>query len=220
MRLDGNRMLCLAAGLLLVAAPLHAEDEEVLIGIEELDVVQIKQISAEGADILESIAAGRASLARRDRIGARRHVMHARHRLGVLAKLSPSVRLQGNIDDALHEAATGGNPDLMPIYEELDAAKRVTEFVDVRTHVDRAKAASKPEEVEAALVDASAAIVYTEIDLPIHETYARLARAATNIHSLNFGTADAALAEAQQHVQVVVAAAAVHVEAEEVMVEE
>lgn len=209
---------------LIVAAPLLAlssgADEDELIAIDVLEAVQVEKLNAAGADVLTSIGAARGALSRRDAIAARRHVMHARYLLGDLAKVSPSVRLHDNIDDALHELAAGNDPDLLPIYEELDAVVEIKELAEVRTHVDKAKGAlggGERSTVEAALVEASAAVVYMEIDLPIHETYARLSRAHMQIRSRNYASADASLREAEEHVQVVVVAAgveAVEVEAD------
>ena len=124
----------LALGIaLIVAAPLLAlsagADEEELIAIDVLEAVQVEKLNAAGSDVLTSIGAARGALSRRDAIGARRHVMHARYLLGDLAKVSPSVRLHDNIDDALHELAAGNDKKAYHILREANYLPEICALV-------------------------------------------------------------------------------------------
>ena len=210
-----------AIGLLTLATSAGAAEE--MVAIDKLSSEQITLVSETGTDIVARIDKARDLIKRDDWAGARFEVGKARAELGRVRDVSPSARIHDRIEAALKSLRSGkgtqaAQQQLLPIYQELDAQQEVIAVADARTWVDKAKsglAAGQVEEAEDALIAASSHIDYFAIDLPVQATYSRLTSALIALRAKNVAQANAELREAQNHIEVVVAAASSSMEMDE-----
>ena len=206
-------LACLAAGLLLGAPALAAEEEvDDFLDEDSVGRVEIQAVSAKGTEILADISAARAAIEANDYEKARFETAKARALLEEVRYKSPAVRLQDKITRALGLAreSKATTNDLQPIFAELDAVKSVDEMADVREQVELARGhvvAGSQAEAADALVMASSRIRYLEMDLPIQETLNRVHRAAYQLSRKDPLAASASLAEAASHTETFVAMA-------------
>jgi hypothetical protein len=203
-------LVCVLSILLftsVTAASAVEEEEDDFLGVDTLSDEQLAFVSKSGEEVVSYIEKARAQLDQLNWMGARWNTAKARSILGDVREKSPSLRTQDRIGAALKFLKGGGKtkPEiLLPIYAELDAVRDVEAFDDVRIRVDRARdriAAGQVDEAADALVEASSVIRYTEIDLPIEETYARLTRAMVQLDQRNTASAKQTLREADEHIQ-------------------
>jgi len=204
-------LICTAAFLLLTGASAASAIEETgndFLAIDTLTTEQRDFVSKSGAEIVSQVEKARADLDKLNWMGARWNTAKARSILSDVREKSPSLRIQDRIAAAVKFLKGGGTPkpeSLLPIYAEIDSVKNVEDFADVRTRVDQARAriaAGQIDEATDALVEASSVVRYTEIDLPIEESYSRLTRAMVQLDRRDVDAAKQTLREAGDHIQV------------------
>lgn len=193
--------------VLALGVPASNAAEDVLLAVDTLTTEHRTFISQSGTEIVAHLEKASADLGRNDWTGARWETGKARAILDRVREKSPSLRLQDRIAVALKELRSGGKPKretLLPIYAELDATQDTMDVTDVRSFVDKAGAAADAGDVETVennLIEASARVRYTEIDLPVEETQTLLTRAMIQIQGKDMMAAKASLSDAKQQIK-------------------
>jgi len=199
--------LSILLSTLVSAASAIEEEATDFLSLDTLSTEQLDFVSKSGAEIVAQVEKARAELEKLNWMAARWNTAKARSILADVREKSPSLRIQDRIAAALKFLKGGGEPKaetLLPIYAEIDAAKDVEAFADVRARVDQARtriAAGQLDEAADILVEASSVVRYTEIDLPIEETYSRLTRAMVQLDRRDMASARQTLREAGEQIQ-------------------
>ena len=179
-------------------------------------------ISETGIEILQDIREARAAIAKGNAGVARRRTARAQSLVEQIRWGSATARVQDRTKAALRNLReTGGldtERDLMPIYAELDEVTLTNED-EVRVYMGKAMKAGKRgsvEEVDRLLIQVSAEVGYSEIDLPVNEVDRALTRALFDLGRKNLASADAELRSAQDQIRIVVAHASIDLEEGEI----
>lgn len=184
-----------------------AAEEDDLVAADTLTTEQLTFVSQSGKEIVQHLEKARKELDRSNFTRARWETGKARAILGRVREKSPSLSLHDRIATALKELRSGAKPKretLLPIYAELDVTENTMDVADVRSYVDKARAGVDGGDVEVAednLLEASARVQYTEIDLPIEETYHGLSRALIQMQNKQPMAAKVTLSDAEKHIQ-------------------
>jgi hypothetical protein len=172
-------------------------------------------ISEAGVEILQDIREARAAIADGNEGVARRRTARAQSLVEQLRWGSPTARTQDRVKAALRNLRQTGSldaeRDLVPIYAELDEVILTNEG-EVRAYLGKAEKAGKQggvDEVDRLLVEVSAEVGYSEIDLPVNELDRALTRALFDLGRGNTASADAELRSAQDQIRIVVAHASI-----------
>ena len=198
--------LALVAGALPRAA--SAAQEMVFADTNTLTAEQKVFVSKKGGEVVSHIESAIKLTKTSDRSGAQRETGTALAILGSINHVSVATRIHDAIDDRLHKthAKTAKSSDLLPVIGVLDEAKDVKGIgvEEARVSLNRAKDKldkGATVEAEADVVEASMAVGYLQIDLPIHETKVRLERAMYYLtqNPPNMPNANAALNDALKH---------------------
>jgi len=200
-----------AVALVAGAAPraASAAQETVLVETNTLTAEQKVFVSKQGGEVATHIEnARKATGATTDRVAARLEVGKALAILGGIDHVSPATRIHAEIDKLLHktQAKKAKASDLLPVMGVLDEAKDVQGLgvEEARVSLGRAKqklAKGATVEAEADIIEASEAVSYLQIDLPIHATRERLERAMYFLtqNPPDMPNANAALQDALRH---------------------
>jgi YfdX protein len=200
-----------AAVLVAGAAPraASAAQETVLVETNTLTADQKVFVSKKGGEVASHIEkALKLTGATTDRVAAKLEVGSALAILGGIDHVSVATRIHNEIDKLLHKTQTkkAKATDLLPVMGVLDEAKDVQGLgvEEARVSLNRAKqklAKGATVEAEADIIEASEAVSYLQIDLPIHATKERLERAMYYLtqNPPDMPNANAALKDALKH---------------------
>ncbi len=169
---------------------------------------QQKVIISSAADkVLKRITQARGDLHSKDYSQALSELKKADTLLAVITDGLPTTKVKDHIWVAhkhlQYENTKTVLPDFVPIYSSLDD---ISDFVPTqlaRRHLNEARKAlkkGKPHEAGRGLRAASAALIYTEEDLPLHYTKKHVHRAETDIMNRHYKEADKVLKSAEDSV--------------------
>lgn len=169
---------------------------------------QQKDIISSAADkVLRRIAQARGDLHEKDYSEALSELKKADTLLVIIAEGLPTTKVKDHIWVAhkhlQYENTKTVLPDFVPIYSSLDDISGFVPTQLARRHLNEARKALKKGKKQAAgegLRAASAALIYTEEDLPLHYTTKHVHRAETDIKKKHYKQADKVLKSAEDSV--------------------
>ncbi len=205
----GRRLRALGSALILAAiwVASGAAAEREFIEMTQMSETQRTVVSESGVVLIATVADARLDIAERDYRRARRELRKARRLCDQIAKASPSLRLKNSLLDAtrsIEPDAAQPTERLAPIYRELDIYETVQDASEIRVHVDAASGKLADGAVEVAIAhlqEASAKVVFFEVDLPIDHTTQQLRLAHDDFERGDARLADSRLRKIQGSLQ-------------------
>jgi hypothetical protein len=179
-----------------------------------LDPREAAAVASAGTRALVHIAEARGAIQENDASRAREEIRQVENLLNVIRTTTPTAIARDLIWVARrhleYEDAQQVLPDLVPIDQELARLRGIVPTAEARSHLEKARALLKRGDKQAALDEINAVdagLVYEEMDQPISQTEAHVSRALSELAMGETGKADSALHDAEESVQIIVAAA-------------
>lgn len=170
---------------------------------------EARVISEAAARVLVHLGDARRDIARGQLAAARYELEKADKLLGMITSAMPTIEVRDRIQVARehleYESTRNVLPDLVPVYEQLDFLGGYVTTQTARRHLDQARRHLEKGERRLAseeLDAAGAAVVYTELDLPLNVTKADVNKALAELVDERAETADRALEDAESRVRV------------------
>lgn len=164
-------------------------------------------ISSTALKVMRHIAQAREYIHQKDQASARKEIYDAQTLLEIIKATVPSEKVKDHIwvaDKHLtYESTETVMQDLVPIYASLDEIKDFAVKDKVREHVDNAKKHMEKNDRKGAKEDLKLAddnLIFTEIDLPIHETEKQIVASLGHLANKELKKADATLKAAEDGV--------------------